>query len=144
MINKIIFPYDFSKFSEMATKYVADFSKMGAKLVILVSVIEYEELFTKVLFKENEIRRLKETTEERLAPVKDALEKNGFIVHTKIDFGIPYKVILSTANTEKADLIVIGSQGRSATMEFLLGSTAINVLRHSTIPVMVVPNIKID
>ncbi len=144
MINKIIFPYDFSKFSEMATKYVSDFSKIGAKYVVLVSVIEYEELFTKVLFKENEIRRLKETTEERLASVKETLEKNGFTVHTKIDFGIPYKVILSTAKAEKADLIVIGAQGRSATMEFLLGSTAINVLRHSTIPVMVVPNINPD
>ncbi len=144
MIDKIIFPYDFSKFSETAAKYVSAFSKMGAKHVVLVSVIEYEEFFTKVLFKENEIRRLKEITEERLTPVKETLEKSGFTVHTKIDFGIPYKVILSTAKTEKADLIVIGAQGRSATMEFLLGSTAINVLRHSTIPVMVVPNINLN
>ncbi len=144
MIDKIVFPYNFSKFSETAIKYVSDFSKLGAQEVIMINVIEYEELFTKVLFKENEIRRLKETTEERLASIKKALKEKGFTVRINVDFGIPYKIILNTAKTEKADLIVIGAQGRSATMEFLLGSTAINVLRHSTIPVMVIPNINID
>jgi nucleotide-binding universal stress UspA family protein len=140
MINKIIFPYDFSKFSKIAEEYVSECSKLGAKEVVIVHVVEYEELFTNVLFKENEIRKLKQDAEERLLPVKNNLQQEGFSVRTVIDFGIPSKIILKVAEEEKADLIIIGAQGRSAAMDFLLGSTALNVLRHSKIPVMIIPD----
>jgi nucleotide-binding universal stress UspA family protein len=46
--------------------------------------------------------------------------------------------IISTANLEGADLIVMGSHGRRGLGRLLLGSQAAEVLAHSTVPVLVV------
>ncbi len=140
MIKKIIFPYDFSVFSKAAISYIKDFAKLGAKGVIIVTVLEYEELFTHVMFKEIEIQRFKEKTIQRVENVKKDLEKSGFYVSIVVDFGIPSKVIMRTALSEKADLIVMGSRGSSVLSSMFLGSTAENVLKRSTIPVMVIPS----
>jgi nucleotide-binding universal stress UspA family protein len=54
--------------------------------------------------------------------------------------GHPREVILKTAETWEADLIVIGTHGRVGLMHLLLGSNAEHIVRHSRIPVMVVPS----
>jgi nucleotide-binding universal stress UspA family protein len=46
--------------------------------------------------------------------------------------------IVQTAKTEAADLIVMGSHGRSGMARLMLGSVASRVLAESSIPVMVV------
>jgi nucleotide-binding universal stress UspA family protein len=50
-----------------------------------------------------------------------------------------HREILAQADVLKADLIVIGSHGRSGFERILLGSTTEKVLRKATCPVMVVP-----
>ncbi len=139
MIEKIVYPYDFSRFSEAAIPFIGEFVKLGAQKVIIVTVIEYEEIFTHVLFKETEIRRLKESTKNRLHKIKEKIENFGLKVETKVDFGMPSKIIIETAKENDADLIIMGSQGRGAIMNALLGSTAENVLRRSNIPVFIIP-----
>jgi nucleotide-binding universal stress UspA family protein len=47
--------------------------------------------------------------------------------------------LAATARTEGAALLVVGSRGRSAVREILLGSTAMATLHHVYRPVMVVP-----
>ena len=47
--------------------------------------------------------------------------------------------ILSQASARRADLIVLGSRGLAGLTRLALGSTAENVLRHSTVPVLIVP-----
>lgn len=53
--------------------------------------------------------------------------------------GRPAEAILETAKSWEADLIVMGTHGRTGLMHLLLGSIAEYVVRHSKIPVMVVP-----
>jgi nucleotide-binding universal stress UspA family protein len=50
-----------------------------------------------------------------------------------------HREILAQADALKADLIVLGSHGRSGFERFLLGSITEKVLRKATCPVMVVP-----
>lgn len=52
--------------------------------------------------------------------------------------GSPVDEILACAKETGADLIVMGSHGRSGVMRALLGSVAESVTRHSPVPVMVV------
>ena len=49
------------------------------------------------------------------------------------------KEIVAQADAFQADLIVVGSHGRSGFERLLLGSTADRILRHARCPVMVVP-----
>jgi nucleotide-binding universal stress UspA family protein len=50
-----------------------------------------------------------------------------------------HREILAQADVQKADLVVIGSHGRSGFERLLLGSITEKVLRKATCPVMVVP-----
>ena len=52
--------------------------------------------------------------------------------------GNPANEILATAITWKADLVVVASHGRSGFARVLLGSVAEQVLRHASVPVVVV------
>ncbi|HEU0226991.1 MAG TPA: universal stress protein [Arachidicoccus soli] len=53
--------------------------------------------------------------------------------------GFPKDEILNTAKEWRADLIVMGTHGRTGLAHFFMGSIAEYVVRHATIPVMVVP-----
>lgn len=54
----------------------------------------------------------------------------------------PAPAILDAANRLRADLIVIGTHGRSGLHRVMLGSVAERVLRHATIPVLTVRGTK--
>lgn len=53
-------------------------------------------------------------------------------------WGHPGEIICERANDIKADLIVIGSRGRSIFTKLMLGSVTIQVLNHADCPVTVV------
>ncbi len=55
-----------------------------------------------------------------------------------VDTGIPYERILETADTKKADLIVIANKGRGNLSRVLFGSAAEKVFRHAKVPVVCV------
>ncbi len=52
--------------------------------------------------------------------------------------GEPGEAIVAAADSENADLIVVGSHGRSGVSRFLIGSVSDFVVRHAHCPVMVV------
>jgi len=53
--------------------------------------------------------------------------------------GTPWKEIVQSAREWPADLIVIGTHGRSGVTRLVFGSTAEGVARHAPVPVVVVP-----
>jgi nucleotide-binding universal stress UspA family protein len=53
--------------------------------------------------------------------------------------GRPVEVLLDTAKEHDAALIVVGTHGEGAVSAAFLGSTALKLLHHSEIPVLVVP-----
>lgn len=52
--------------------------------------------------------------------------------------GRPTKDILKTADIWEANLIVMGTHGRTGLLHLLVGSVAEYVIRHSKIPVMII------
>ena len=53
--------------------------------------------------------------------------------------GSPAAVIMETADTEEADLIVVGRRGRGGFAELVLGSVGHQLTHHARCPVVVVP-----
>jgi nucleotide-binding universal stress UspA family protein len=53
--------------------------------------------------------------------------------------GTPQKEIINKAIEWNADLIVMGTHGRTGLEHLLMGSVAEYIIRHSPIPVLVVP-----
>jgi nucleotide-binding universal stress UspA family protein len=54
--------------------------------------------------------------------------------------GFPKKEIINTAKEWDADLIVMGTKGRTGLTHLLVGSVAEYVIKHAGVPVMVVPS----
>jgi len=53
--------------------------------------------------------------------------------------GFPEKEILNIAKEWEADVIVMGTHGRSGLERMLTGSLAEYIIRHATIPVLITP-----
>jgi nucleotide-binding universal stress UspA family protein len=65
------------------------------------------------------------------------LEEKSVPAEIYVLTGVPFQEIVQFAEKEKADLIIIGSHGRSKLKHFLLGSVAEKVAKKSSIPVLI-------
>jgi nucleotide-binding universal stress UspA family protein len=60
-------------------------------------------------------------------------------VRTFIEEGKPYEAILKVAEVWEADLIVLGTHGRTGLTHLIMGSVAEKLIRHSEIPTLIIP-----
>jgi nucleotide-binding universal stress UspA family protein len=67
-----------------------------------------------------------------------AAAARGLESHAVFDYGGTVQALLQVAEVQHADLIVCGTHGRRGISRMFMGSVAENLLRHSTIPVLVV------
>ena len=84
------------------------------------------------------VEELKSKGKKILEQCKKVAVKKNISIKTFSDLGDPAKIILDLAKSNDYDLIVMGSRGRSAFKELLLGSVTQKVAHHAKCPVMVV------
>ncbi len=65
------------------------------------------------------------------ARAADALQKSGLVVEPVVREGDPRTEIVLEADRWKADLVVLGSHGRTGMKRWLMGSVAEYVVRHA-------------
>lgn len=76
---------------------------------------------------------------QEIQALSKSLRDKGFDVKGLLIQGPTVKTILESAKKAKAEMIVMGSHGRSAAYQILVGSISEGVLHKSTIPVLFVP-----
>lgn len=143
MIKKILWASDGSTDSLDALEYVEDIAhRCKAEIVGLYVIPDYFEVDIKDQFPEQEydliakwIKETESKESDRLNNIAREFESKGLSFKTRIAQGVPYLQIIQIAEEENSDLIVLG-KGR-AKEKFLLGATALKVIRRSPIPVMV-------
>lgn len=80
----------------------------------------------------------RQAAERMLADVEETLSGTGMPIDTVVREGSAAEVILAEAERWPADLIVVGSHGRTGLKRLLLGSVAQKVVAHAPCPVEVV------
>ena len=128
-IKKILIAVDDASTSE---KVAAEGFRLGQQFnaeIALISVVDVTFLIT-----ENEVTpdELSEMQEETLKQCQQLLTYKVFDNHQVTTFlkrGEPSEVILKTANEWQADLIVMGTHGRSGLYHLLMGSVAEKVIQ---------------
>jgi nucleotide-binding universal stress UspA family protein len=139
--NKILIGVDSSEYSLKAAKKGLDLAhqlKAKAALVFVVDVSKALGNIDAGILPEQALIVLKKEAEQTLDEL--ASMYNGKELIKFMPEGRPDKDILKTAENWEADLIVLGTHGRTGLMHLLVGSIAEYVVRHSKIPVMVVPS----
>ena len=81
---------------------------------------------------------LRELSDKDLKPARKLLDTAGVKHDMVIKTGQVAQEIIDFAKTGKFDLIALGSKGRGAIADLLIGSVAQRVLSTSTVPVLIV------
>lgn len=82
--------------------------------------------------------KIEEEGRHILEPAADYLEDAEASFRMVAAHGDPADVICKTADSEKVDLIVIGTRGKSLVSEMLLGSVSHAVIQRASCPVLTV------
>ena len=141
--QNILVPVDGSETSYAAVAQAAELAKAFGGKITVVQVLALDPYIaaeyisatqTNDLIKRARTSVLK-TLEEAAAKFSDL----GIPVEAKLLEGqVVHREIIREAETSKADLIVIGSHGRTGLKRLFLGSVAQSVLGEAHIPVLVV------
>lgn len=147
MISKILVPTDGSKPAKKSVEYAAELAKQVGATITLLSVIDKSLFVPQSVPVVSTPTRLIEPIENFLRRAAEAYIREAekicrnYEIQTKmvIRSGHPVEEIIKEAQKSKVDLIIIGSQGRSALKAAVLGSVAFGVINKETkIPVLVV------
>jgi len=76
--------------------------------------------------------------QETAASAERDLQATGLRTEAKIVHGDPRAALVDAARTERADLLVVGSHGRTGMAKLLMGSVASYVVAHAPCNVLVV------
>ncbi|HSE84537.1 MAG TPA: universal stress protein [Thermodesulfobacteriota bacterium] len=142
MIKKILWATDGSKDSDETLRYVEILAgKYKSEIVGLYVIPDYPERRVADQFSSEDKTRFLKWVEEneskermRLEQIAKDLKKKGINFRGEIGLGIPRKEILKVAEEEGVNLIALG-KGRPIE-KFILGGTAVKVLRQSSFPVL--------
>jgi nucleotide-binding universal stress UspA family protein len=145
-IGTILLPTDGSECSARATTYALSLARQYGARVVALHVIDRgweEQTRNAVVEVGHELMQTLHDGYTRTAhtilqgPV-DAGAKAGVPVETRMAHGTPYEEIVKAGKEMGADLIVIGTHGRTGMSHFLLGSVAERVVRSAPCPVLTV------
>ena len=143
MKKNIIVAIDLSEASTSILKEAFDFAESLKAKVTLVSIIsmyvdylhsdmsllptQWEEIYeNQKKHAINELNKIKESN------TNIEIDTYAAVGNAKFD-------ILEYATSNKANYIVMGTHGRTGLSHMVLGSTAEYVVRHATIPVLIIP-----
>lgn len=144
MYRRIVVPLDGSKLAESALPEAEKLANLTGAELVLVRVIDYSSRdrfgdFGLLYEYEAMARALEEERElatAYLADVANRLSDEQFVVSTRLVDGMAAKAIVGM--TEPGDVIVMATHGRTGVRRWFIGSIAEEVLRHASVPVLLV------
>ena len=140
----ILVAIDESPMAYAAVEHAAQLAQAFAAKITLMSVIAVDPFvgvdFYKVAPAITEyFMQAERNAQNRLEEIQGNLSRDGLTANIKVIRGVsPSHGILHVADEITADLIVMGSHGRTGFEKLMLGSVAQNVLTQSPIPVLIV------
>ena len=140
---KILIPTDFSKLSRVAIDYALDFSKDIDMHLLLLHVLDNKApVMARVSSKK--LDEVIKTSSERdmKALIKTLKKENDHNpkLSSKIIFGSSIeKEIEAFSLKHNIDMICIGTKGATGLKKVLIGSNAVSIIDHSSIPVLTIP-----
>jgi nucleotide-binding universal stress UspA family protein len=141
-MKRILVPCDFSKPAVNAFRLACDLASQSKGTVHLLNVIEMPMMHDTVLmpvlnFEQELFKELREKADKEFKKITEKYKTDGVKVVSKVEIGLPARMILDYIKDNNIDIIVMGSHGATGLREFFIGSNAEKIVRNSPIPVLV-------
>jgi nucleotide-binding universal stress UspA family protein len=142
----ILVPHDFSTSAHHATAIACEVAKLHGATLVLLHVIDlpYQlspdavivptETGAPIGIKEYALQ----SAEAHLQEIADRLAKDGITASGAVAIGAPVDEINRAVDHHHADLVVMGTHGRTGIRHLMAGSVAERVVRSSKVPVLTI------
>ena len=140
IFKNIVIATDGSENSANAVKHAIEVARISEAKLSAVFVVD-TGAFTSIpvdMAMGNMYEILKKEGDEAVKQVEELAEAEGLEIESFNIEGHPAEEIIKISENVSADLVVMGTLGKSGLDRFLLGSVAEKVSRTSKIPVMIV------
>ena len=147
-VHKILIAVEDSQYSDRATSYGIDLAKKLKAEIALLHVNEMPVATPYVadpmlneppIMMPEMVQAQEEASKKLLSKIADSID-NEISVYTFHKIGNPKDEILLTADEWNADMIILGTHGRTGFDHFISGSVAEKVVRKAKCPVLIIPN----
>ncbi len=138
IFKKILFHTHFRELALNSLKTIMELKKVGLESIVLTHIIPRDEVsFVPYggYLKETETQ-MKTEARMRFEDWQKIIAEHDIKSHIRIEVGAPNAEILSIAEEEDVDLIVIGRKKRTLMEKVYVGSHIMDILRRSTVPVL--------
>ena len=139
-LRSILLATDFSRDAEQAERFVACWARcFAAEVEVLHAIHETAVLLAPYAVSASSAfeSEVLEAATRRMDRVILRLEAQGVSATARIVYGRPAESILSRAEAQGTQLVVMGSRGYSTPRRFLVGSVAQRVVRHAPCSVVI-------
>jgi len=141
-IKKILFATDFSDNSKYALTFAISFARKYDGMLYILHVIQQPSyplgMYAEISF--DAMDKFSQSISDAVEKEMQALKEKDLQGYQKYEclivHGTPFLEILRTAKEKEADLIVVGTHGRTGLDHVLFGSTAEKVVRRAHCPVL--------
>jgi nucleotide-binding universal stress UspA family protein len=142
-VRRVLHPSDFSRASAAAFARALELAKASRAELVLAHVMSLPVPMAGDGYIPPKVWEEMETSSRAYAQKQiDALvakaRKAGVRVKTLLLTGVPHERIVQAARSQRADLVVMGTHGRTGLRRFFLGSVAERVVASAGCPVMTV------
>jgi nucleotide-binding universal stress UspA family protein len=133
--RRILVTTDFSDGTPDALSYAFSVAQENESQVSLLHVLHDVSAELSGRYRDSLINGVR----KQLDDMVPAEARNWCDIVTRVETGVPYRIILRTIEDERPDLLVMNIHGKGMLDRALLGSTAERVVRAASCPVMMIP-----
>ena len=143
MIHRIVYATDLSSVSEPAWDEARRLGRLFGAEILLLHVVPpplvfpAEGYFPPQLY-EDLLRNARRTAQDGFDRLLASVAGSGLKVRIRLEEGPPAQRILEAVAEEAADLVVVGTHGRTGLQRAIVGSVADRLVRQATCPVLTV------
>jgi nucleotide-binding universal stress UspA family protein len=140
-MKRILCPTDFSDAAANAERQAIDLARALSAELVLLHVASEAPLWSETLYT-SELRIIfegqRKWAEQTLAARAKVAAAEGVTARSAVRCGVAWQEIIAAAADEHADMIVMGTHGRTGLDRMLMGSVAERVVRLAPCPVLTV------
>ena len=144
-LDMLLVAVDFSEVTQQLYEAAATLAERLRAKVVVVNVtepqVDYAGLSSPQAYAiaDDEIKKM---IEARLNVAKEFFDARQIAVFVEHQWGQVVASILERIKKWEAGMVLVGSHGHGALYNLLVGSVAAGLIRHSSVPVLVIPDVQ--